>query len=240
MKPLHMLDAAMRDIDTVRAHGRATARRRDNQDLAAVGACMDGTCDMAKTRPVCDSLDCNDLTRDFQQTVVIARALAGQAVVTVNFNPIDQYFCPVAIAGIGRDAVDGQTPRPFWLIQASIRGCVQYDWQNPADTVAGAVGYIDSSEIDPFARGGCACRVNYGCFTNTFGSAAQLQIVLGNPAPAAITTTIKLTLWGVAYNCCPGFTSAKDFQRPYEPTGPVPARAPQPMGNARQGAFARG
>jgi hypothetical protein len=109
---------------------------------------------------------------------------------------------------------------------------VQYEWQNPTDTVAGAVGFVHSDEIDPRLRSGCACRVNYGCFSNVAGSQAQLQLVIGNPAPAAVTTTGVITLYGQAYSCCPGWTTVRDFNKPRDsgtPTGSV-----QPLGNARQ------
>lgn len=228
MKPLHMLDAAMRDIDSVRVHAR-------HRELAAVGACMDGSCDAAKSRPVCDSYNINDLDKNYQQIVVVARALAGQQVTTVTFNMLDQYACPLAISGIARDSSDGQTQRPFMLIQARIRGCVQQPYETP-ETVQTATAFIDSAELDPTGRSGCACPVNWGCFTNQATGSANLQVVLGNPAPSAIPITVKLTLWAVTYSCCPGFTTMRDFHKPWEPE---PAQNPQPLGNARQGAFAR-
>lgn len=229
-----MLDVALRDLPAMRG-----GKRAPYGDRAAIGACMDGTCDAARTAPYATSLLCNDLDRDFQKTVVIVRALAGQAVATATFNPIDQFFCPVAISMIGRDSTDGITPMPGLIIQASIRGCFQYEWQNPTDTVAGAVGWVDSAALDPTNKSGCACRVNYGCFSNTGNGQANLQLIVGNPRPAgATTTTFTIELWGTAYSCCPGWTNVRDFQRPRDTSGLVPTGAPQPLGNARQRAAA--
>lgn len=219
-------DLNMRDLAAIRDHARAAT---EQHDAAGVGACMvDGTA-CGTSAPRCTNFDLNYLDSNYTQTTVVFRALAGQAVTTVTVNPLDSFFCPVAIAGVGFDAVDGTTARPFWIIQASIRGCLQYEWQNPTDTVAGAVGFVHSDEIDPKFRSACACPVNYGCFTNTAMSSYQLQLVIGNPAAPGITTTGKVTLWGIPYTCCPAWTNMQNMSKPRDIT---PTAPPAPAGRA--------
>ena len=229
-------DVATRDLDFLRARASRKANAGSIITAAAVGAgCGIQPGNGAAMPGACQSYDLDYLCNNYQTTTVVFRALAGQAVTSVPVNPLDGFFCPVAISAEAWDSVDGATPREFWLMQASIRGCFQYNWQNTTNTVAGAVGFQHSRELDPFARSGCACPINWGCFTNTAMSSAQLTLDIGNPQPVGITVTGKITLFGIAYSCCPTWANGTEGMiQPRRSSG-----AGQPMGNAARSPFAQ-
>lgn len=218
------------DLESVRNLAKLARDARDND--FAIGAC---SVDGSSCGPVphsCPDYSTEYLTKNYAQSVVTG-IVDGQGTVTVTANPLDSIFCPVAMSAVGRDTVNPDTPRAFRIYQATIRGCFQYDWQNLGDNFAQATAWVDSAELDPFARSGCACPVNFGCFTNIGMSSAQLQFVVGSAQPPGIGTQFKITLFGIPYSCCPAWTNIKDMVDPSKRPQTIPVGAGQPLGNAR-------
>lgn len=228
-------DLGLRDIADIRNAARhARDREHAQHDVAGVGAACGINGANMSTRPSCDSTDLDYLERYFATTVASTRNLAGGATALITFDPLDQYFCPVAIAASVSSTADPTLPRVAWFLDANIRKCTQFDFTNAVETAAGATAWIASSEWDPFARSGCACRINWGCFTNVGTRSAILTVLTANPTASPID--VKLTIYGVGYTCCPGFVVGGE-QVMHIPSGreggPVVAQSPPaPIGRA--------
>lgn len=222
-----------RDLKSVREQARI------RKIGVGIGACGLGACSNDGEAPTCDSYDLASLDRDFAVTSMSTRALAGQNTATITMNPLDNFFCPVAISMVVSDSTDPGLARRGWVLDARIRGCLQFDWENATNTVAAATNWIDSSQWDPSQRSGCACPVNMGCFTNQGSRQALLTFTIGNPHPVGINIDVIIYMWGVGYNCCPGFITGGEREMIKPRTPGQPAKAPVPAPAGRAPVFAR-
>lgn len=230
MKRDNSMDVAFRDMDILRARARSAS----NISAAAIGACpiVPGT---DASRPhICPDYSLDYLCANYNQVSIAFRSLAPLAVVTVTPNPLDSVFCPVAVSMVVRDSSDPTLTRTSYVFQVQVRGCFQFDWQNPADTVAGATSWVDSqAEWDPTFKSDCkACPVDWSCFTNPGLNTATLNMIIGNPHTAAITGQVKI--WGIPYSCCPSFIDANDFRTGQRQRRPIPAGPAAPLGTAKR------
>lgn len=224
MKRDQDFDVALRDIDYVRERARQSRAHGGHIiTAAAVGACgLDGT--VAMQAPLCPDFSLDYLCANYSMSVASA-TIAGLATTTITFNPLDSVFCPIAINSRALDSVDNTLVRTTRVFDVNIRKCTQMEWNNPADTVAGATSWIDTlSEWDATAKNSCkACPVDWGCFTNTGQGSALLTMIVGNPHPAPVV--VKFTLFGIPYSCCPAFYGKdrldQGLRRPVSPPAPI-------------------
>lgn len=238
MKRHNDLDLSILDRTrtSMRQMGRSAREQSEqHEDVAGIGAACGIVGTGAMARPTCDNTSLDYLDRYFATTAASARNVAGGANGTVTFDPLDQVFCPVAVAVVAFDANDPSLPRTGFILNVDIRGCKMLDFQNATETAAGATAWIPTQAWDPFARSGCACPVNWGCFTNVGTRSAILTITVANPHTTA--TSYIFTVYGVGYTCCPGFVNGgfdamQLPHRPEIPTAPVPTSAPAPIGRA--------
>lgn len=234
MKRESSLDLILRERATARAQGLTSFRHRREADDrgAGVGACPTS---YEAIQVTADNCDLASLDRYYSMDAQSLFAVVGQAApVALTMNPLDTYFCPVAAAVVVADATDPGLPRFARIYGVDIRGCPQLDFRNATPTVAATTQFIPSQVWDPANRNGCACPVNWGCYSNQGLGSDALTVTVGSDHPAGINLDFTILIWGVGFRCCPPWLDEKDFERrPDKPTIPGARTPPQPAGNIR-------
>lgn len=129
--------------------------------------------------------------------------IAGQTSQTIQVEPQNSpWVCPLGIAVKVRDSNDPNVDRAgsVLITSVSVQRCPQLDFDNP-DPDATTRQYIVAREWDPDARDGCACRVDWDCFSNLANS-YPLRIVVWNDNPAGITVDVSVDIIGEAVDTC--------------------------------------
>lgn len=233
MKRESSLDLVLRERATARAQGlRHITHRRDSDLGAGVGSCPTS---YESIQVSADQCDLASLDRYYSMDAQSLFAVVGQAApVALTMNPLDTYFCPVAVAVVVTDATDPGLPRNARIFGVDVRGCPQLDFRTATPTVAATTQFIPSQVWDPAARSGCACPVNWGCYSNQGQGSDTLSVTVGSDHPAGINLDFTILVWGVGFRCCPPWLDEANFeQRQKRP--PIPgARTPsQPAGSIR-------
>ncbi len=235
MRRFNDFDLALRDQIRVQAR-----HNHDEHEGAAIGACAIGDTYESILPPGGD-YSLSFLDKFYTPDTMSTFAVAGQTIATLTMNPTDMMMCPVAVALVGVDGTDPSLPRVGRVYGVDIRGCQQLPFTNTTETVAAALQFVPTQFWDPAQRSGCACPINWGCYSSQGVNNARMTIRIGNPHPAGTTATYTIVVYARAFTCCPGFTDEGSFYTPRQRDKiamPVPVNPPAPAG--RIAAFARG
>lgn len=182
--------------------------KRQGRTKAALAGCLGGggtgpagvTC--ASGEIYDGSMKIGDLCA-FNRAPTAVHDIAGQTSAIIQVEPQNSsWFCPLGIAVKVRDSNDPNVDRgnSVLVTDVSVQRCPQLDFSDPAPTAASRQ-YIVAREWDPDARDGCACRVDWDCFSNLANS-FPLRIVVWNDNPAGITVDVSTDVIGEAVNAC--------------------------------------
>lgn len=182
------------------------------EDMFSVGGCACGSGVGAAVcpTPTCRSTGCYEkiasLIKGCELTPVAATSIgvAGQAATIVRPAPDNKdYFLPVKVRIIARDAVDPTIERPVWVTAALIGSIPQWCMNNPAPTTSpvAARSMVPGTSFRNLTDGQ-GVPVNWGPFSIT-SLTKRLEVHVYNPALAAATADITVEVWGYCLDDLP-------------------------------------
>lgn len=139
----------------------------------------------------------------FNRAPTAVHDVAGQTAATIQVEPQNSsWFCPLGVAVKVRNSTDGNVDMAgsVLITSVSVQRCPQLDFDNAAPD-ATTRQYLVAREWDPDARDGCACRVDWDCFSNLANS-WPLRVVIFNDNPAGILVDVSFDVIGEAINAC--------------------------------------
>lgn len=189
------------------ALGREAARKSGK---AALAGCLGGPSGGSSDQ----GLSCgSDLVYDgsmklgdlcaFNRIPTAVHAVAGQTSATIQIEPQNSpWVCPKGIATKAVDNSDNNLDRGLsvWITDVSVQRCPQLDFSDPAPTAA-TRAYMLVREWDPDARDGCACRVDWDCFSN-LANTFPLRVTVFNNGPAGSSVNVIIDVVGEAIVTC--------------------------------------